>query len=108
MNRFAELACCGQSNLSIALIVGISHIRKAWSETLIVWAHEWIVALQVDVIRNQYQRTLRVFRVDTAGSVGQDQRTNAHSTQNSRGKSDLARRISLIQVNPPLHNRDRN
>ncbi len=49
------------------------------------------------------ERALRVCGVETAGGVGQDQRSAAEQTENAGGEGDLVHRVALVGVHAAGH-----
>src|ERR1017187_9593935 len=88
-------------------IVGVRHVRETRTETIVVGAHQRILALQVDMVANDHQRTPAVVRIDPTGSVGQDNRLQAHPTKRANRERHLLRGVALVEMHAPLHGSDR-
>ena len=103
-----ELAGLVQRELAVSFPVGLRHIGIAGPETVVVFPNQRVLALQVNVVADYDQRALLELRIDSAGSVGQDDRANAHAPEHSNGKRDFPGRIAFVEVYPALHGRERN
>ena len=61
------------------------------------------MALQVDVVADHDQGSLFIFEIDAAGSIGENDRSDAHAPEHSDWECHLFSRISLVQVHAALH-----
>ena len=79
---------------------------KAQAEPLVVRTSQWINALQIDVVADDYKPPLRELAFDAPGRVRQDHRLHSHSRENTNGKHHVFCRISLIEMDAALHPRN--
>ena len=92
----------------------LGHIEEAQprlrriSKARLIGANQRIEAQVVDVIGQQHQVANLIMGMDTARSIGQNDRLQPQQPQHPHGKGHLLRRVSLVVMHPPLHDDDRN
>ena len=50
--------------------VSVGHVGKSRPQRIVIWADQWILPLQVDMVADQDQGALRVFQINSTGGVG--------------------------------------
>ena len=76
-------------HLAKSSVIGVCHVMKTQAEPFVVGTSEWINALQIDVVADDYKPSLRELALDAAGGVRQDDRFHSHTRENSNRKHDF-------------------
>jgi hypothetical protein len=106
VERHSEVASLFPRNGAVRSVVGVSQVGKADAEAIVVSSDERVGSLQIDVVADDYERTLLVSQIDTSGGVGEDDGTNSHPAKDAHGEDDFLRGVSLIEVDTALHDGD--
>ncbi len=95
--------CRASDDLLQFFVVDVGHIREPRSQLLDIGADQRIRCEDGDMILQQHQTARMESRIDTAGSIGQEQYVRPHHLHQTGRQHHIRDRISLIVVDPPLH-----
>src|SRR5215470_3925422 len=79
---------------------------KAQAKPLVVRTRKRIHALQIDVVADNNEPPLRELALDAARRVRQDDCFHSHPRKDANRKYHILRRVSLIEMDAPLHPRN--
>src|SRR5437899_6114573 len=98
-----EASSGGERQFAEFFVVGVGHVRETRAEFIGVWSGERVGALQIDVVADDDEASLRELFFDTAGGVSEDYHFHAEAREDPDRESDLVRRVAFVEMHSPLH-----
>src|SRR6056297_907891 len=94
---------CSFCNIHQPFTIWFTHIRKSWTELLVIGPHKRVIAYHIDVVPDEHNITGTVIRIHAAARITHKKRIGTVGFEHPQRKHNLLHVVAFIVVKTPLH-----